>query len=518
MYEDPYANVGNQKSYERQVYNGKRTRKHIERRSVDYSAPLALYRRMRYVYPRAIDLPSISGRRNDAIRQMLPPIAWEFNPTNAIASKFFHTSINQERHPINVVKWTPDGRRLLTGASSGEFTLWNGFSFNFETILQAHPCSVRCMEWTHNGNWMVSGDKEGNLKYWQNNMNNVHELKKAHEAGELRDVTFAPGDRKFATCSNDGTIKIWDFNSGAAENTLHGHLWDVRCLHWHYNKALLFSGSKDSRVKIWDPKSGTCFQTLHGHKSAISQLRINRNGNFLATASRDHLVKVWDIRMMKELRTLKRHTSDALSVQWHPVHENMLVSGGHEGSIVYWDCESEEPLAVLEGAHESSVFSLDWHPIGHILCSGSNDHHTKFWIRHRPGDELIDKAPPNRFSSGGSNSSNAGMAEMGFAPRGTGHSEERRPFRMPGGFNHNMEGSSSSSASSLSGASASGSNPSSSFHPHQPGFQPFRPYNTFNKRSRGEMFGGDSTPQPPSTFHPFQSSESSIIPGLGPNL
>lgn len=35
-----------------------------------------------------------------------------------------------------IVQWTPEGRRLVTGASSGEFTLWNGLTFNFETILQ----------------------------------------------------------------------------------------------------------------------------------------------------------------------------------------------------------------------------------------------------------------------------------------------------------------------------------------------------------------------------------------------
>lgn len=34
------------------------------------------------------------------------------------------------------LQWTPEGRRLVTGASSGEFTLWNGLTFNFETILQ----------------------------------------------------------------------------------------------------------------------------------------------------------------------------------------------------------------------------------------------------------------------------------------------------------------------------------------------------------------------------------------------
>jgi len=38
---------------------------------------------------------------------------------------------------INVAVWTPEGRRCLTGTQSGEFTLWNGSQFNFETILQA---------------------------------------------------------------------------------------------------------------------------------------------------------------------------------------------------------------------------------------------------------------------------------------------------------------------------------------------------------------------------------------------
>ena len=30
-------------------------------------------------------------------------------------------------------------------------------------------------------------------------------------------------------------------------------------------------------------------------------------------------------------------------------------------------------------------------PVGHILCSGSNDHTCKFWTRNRPGDTMRDK-------------------------------------------------------------------------------------------------------------------------------
>lgn len=67
---------------------------------------------------------------------MLPPIAKVHNAVDSIPAKHFHSSLNKIKHPINVVRWTPEGRRCLTGSTSGEFTLWNGMAFNFETIMQ----------------------------------------------------------------------------------------------------------------------------------------------------------------------------------------------------------------------------------------------------------------------------------------------------------------------------------------------------------------------------------------------
>lgn len=67
---------------------------------------------------------------------MLPPIAKPQNAADAVPAKLLHSSLNKLKHPINVVRWTPEGRRLLTGSSIGEFTLWNGMGFNFETISQ----------------------------------------------------------------------------------------------------------------------------------------------------------------------------------------------------------------------------------------------------------------------------------------------------------------------------------------------------------------------------------------------
>ena len=67
---------------------------------------------------------------------MLPPAAKLHKAVDAVPTKLLHSSLNKLKHPINVVRWTPEGRRLLTGSSIGEFTLWNGMGFNFETISQ----------------------------------------------------------------------------------------------------------------------------------------------------------------------------------------------------------------------------------------------------------------------------------------------------------------------------------------------------------------------------------------------
>lgn len=57
-------------------------------------------------------------------------------------------------------------------------------------------------------------------------------------------------------------------------------------------------------------------------------------------------------------------------------------------------------MGAIEQAHDSIVWTLAWHPLGHILCSGSNDHTSKFWTRNRPGDQMRDKYNLNTQPTG----------------------------------------------------------------------------------------------------------------------
>lgn len=74
---------------------------------------------------------------------MVPPLARPESAADSIPVKHLHSSLNKIKYPVNVVLWTPEGRRLLTASSSGEFTLWNGMGFNFETIMQV--CDIHIL-------------------------------------------------------------------------------------------------------------------------------------------------------------------------------------------------------------------------------------------------------------------------------------------------------------------------------------------------------------------------------------
>ncbi|SZF04409.1 unnamed protein product [Blumeria hordei] len=395
-------------------YEGIFIRGRGKRPVTDYASTLIHWMRNRQPrykggYSGEVERPSPSY-----IIDILPPLSRTGSPADTLPSRHLHTSLNKNKHPVNVVAWTPEGRRLLTGSSSGEFTLWNGTGFNFETIMQAHDVAIRALSYSHSDDWLLSADHDGLIKYWQPNFNNVKVIQGHSDA--IRDLAFSPSDAKFVTASDDSTLKIFDFAGGAEESILNGHGWDAKSVDWHPTKGLLVSGSKDHLVKLWDPRTGRCLTTLHGHKNTITKTIFEPiKGNCLATSARDQTARIFDLRMMRDILLLKGHEKEISTLTWHPMHSSLLSTGGGDGSIFHYLLDESNnapgttptlaphdtpdpttapaqaiyPAHKINHAHEFPVWSLDWHPLGHILASGSNDRSTKFWTRARPGETDI---------------------------------------------------------------------------------------------------------------------------------
>jgi polyadenylation factor subunit 2 len=168
-------------------------------------------------------------------------------------------------------------------------------------------------------------------------MNNLTAWPAHREA--VRGLSFSPDDERFATASDDSTVRVWSFAESREERILTGHGWDVKCVEWHPTMGLLVSGSKDNLIKFWDPRTGTALSTLyvsrnlpggtrrkmltrcsssHQHKNTIQALAWAPHGNLLASASRDQTVRVFDIRSMKEWIVLRGHKKEVCCTSCYP--------------------------------------------------------------------------------------------------------------------------------------------------------------------------------------------------------
>lgn len=387
----------------------------------------------------------------------------------------------------------------------------------------------------------MSADQDGVVKYWQPNFNNVKAIQ-AH-TDPIRDLAFSPNDNKFVTASDDANLKIFDFAGGIEESVLTGHQWDAKTVDWHPTKGLLVSGSKDHQVKLWDPRTGRCLTTLHGHKNTVAKTLFEpTRGQLLATCARDQAARVFDLRMMRDICLLRGMEKDLSTLTWHPYHVNLLTAGSNDGSILHYlldepnsppgvaatmppydtpDPVNAPPQTIypahrIQYAHDYSVWSLDWHPLGHILASGSNDRATRFWTRARPGEVDCfndryhlgekDAEAHGTWDRRGGRKMMREEEEQEMEDEAEGLVDQKMPAKLPtipglpGLPGLPAAGTSGKDSSTANGSSQFNGSAAATIFPPPPPVGTFPPPPIFDPAKLHELFPGGQFPPPPPGF------------------
>lgn len=287
-------------------------------------------------------------------------------------------------------------RSLCTGPIFGAhyipYEYRDNFEWNFcnrrfqgsDMTCYGHLNNANCVVFSPDGAWIATGSSDGTIRIWDAQTGAEIATLTGHTA-PIVSVAFNPDGTKLASGSYDSSIKIWDPRSGEELRTLDEHTATVRSVAFSPNGQFLASGSDDNHIRLWDLRAAWT-GCLTGHRGAVSQVAFSPDGNQLVSASRDSKIKLWDVSDRHAVREIRTFDSGNPSTCVAISPDVSRIASASFHTITLWDATSGRKLNAFIG-HPSWVYDVRFSPDGERLASCGEDSLIRFWD-FRSGREI----------------------------------------------------------------------------------------------------------------------------------
>jgi len=179
---------------------------------------------------------------------------------------------------------------------------------------------------------------DGTVRIWD--VQTGKELQVIRDEGLLSfacPVAWSPNG-KIAAIDRLGAIVVFDAKTGKKLKVLEGHEEWGRSVAWSSDGKKIASGASDKTVRIWDAKTGDELKVLRGHMEEVNSVAWSSDGKKVASAgSVDHTVRIWDLETGRD-RVLGGDMYFVSAVAW--ISRKKVVSGSWDRAVRIWDLET----------------------------------------------------------------------------------------------------------------------------------------------------------------------------------
>merc|ERR1711898_18198 len=253
-------------------------------------------------------------------------------------------------------------------------------NFAMRGVLEGHSGWVTSIATTNeNPEMILSASRDKTVMVWQitgEDMKYGAPKKALRGHGHFVQDVVISSDGQFALSGSwDGTLRLWDLNTGLTTRRFVGHDKDVLSVAFSADNRQIVSGSRDKTIKLWNTL-GECKYTIQsegeGHGEWVSCVSFSPNAShqLIVSGGWDKLVKVWQLSNCKLRTNLIGHTGYINAVTVSP--DGSLCAS--EGKGIVDELKLELPMADPKSkALPISCISLSWSADGNPLFAGYTD-------------------------------------------------------------------------------------------------------------------------------------------------
>ena len=191
---------------------------------------------------------------------------------------------------IRSVAFDPDSRLLASAGEDGRVFIWDVATGSRIAAIDGEMTRIFSVAFCRGGDYLaVAGSSHEIHIYAPNDRAYIGDLH-GHLGG--LNVVVPLDNNTLASCSEDGTIKLWDLAKWECSATfvIGCRVWCGAV--WGQGRWFL-SGSEDGMLRRWDVGSGLCEAAIRAHQGSVRSLAVNAAEDIVATTGDDGAIRLW---------------------------------------------------------------------------------------------------------------------------------------------------------------------------------------------------------------------------------